>query len=418
MADRLNDRAATPATALAPAPVPSAATNPASAPLPARSHAEAAPREEAVRLLRDAARAERDLARALAREARAHARAKDRPSALSFWRERLAMDAASRAEQRQLQTAAAAASAAREYGPLPIVEELNPPETPRSRRFHRAFYAAVVPILRVVVKLTYGGKVVWDGVAAGLGGVGPSAAIPFAAGPSKPQRSLTDGSPSRLSVASIRRGPAQAPRGIADAASAPSSPEAAKGAHGAIVVINHCCYLDSVMAALALWPSRLRFLALAENGYGHMWGPLVRALGSIFVGRTLAESRQMLERQAEALAAGDCLAIYPEGNLRPYERELQPFQRGAFQIAVAHRAPVVPVTLVQAPGRGLLKRLLFKPGFEVHVGEPIACPEGMSHRKAALYLEGEARRVMEATLAAGPVVKTATQRLAARIFPA
>ncbi len=224
---------------------------------------------------------------------------------------------------------------------FPQVAHLNPEPSEETDRRRRAFYRAVVPILRAVVRLTYGAHVVHDG-------------------------------------------PSKTPA-------------------GSVVVINHVSYLDSVMAAVALWPHRLRFLALASNGYGHVWGPLVRALGTIFVGHTLAETREMMARQEEALAAGDDLAIFPEGDLIPYNPELQPFKRGAFQIAATHHAPVVPVTLVQAPGEGILKSLLAKPGFVVHVGEPIYAPEGMGTHKAALYLQEHAQRAMQAALETDPL---------------
>ncbi len=298
---------------------------------------------------RAAMRAEKDLERALIAELRADERAKAAPGERSS----AALDRAQRklakAEARQLATASAAERFAKAHGLarepngefFPQVADLNPKPSEESERRQRAFYSAVVPILRVVVRLTYGARVVHDG-------------------------------PSRTPA-------------------------------GSVVVINHVSYLDSVMAAVALWPHRLRFLALASNGYGHVWGPIVRALGTIFVGHTLAETREMVARQQEALAAGDDIAIFPEGDLVPYNPGLQPFKRGAFQVAAVQHVPVVPVTLVQAPGEGILKSLFAKPGFVVHVGEPIRAPKGMGTHKAAIYLEEHARRAMEAALDTDPL---------------
>ncbi len=298
---------------------------------------------------RVATRAEKDLSRALVAELRADERAKANPSPRTTKALTRAQTALAKAEARQLATAAAAERFAREHDLalepngefFPQVEDLNPKPSEETERRRRAFYRAIVPILRAVVRLTYGARVVHDG---------PSA-VPA----------------------------------------------------GSVVVVNHVSYLDSVMAAVALWPHRLHFLALASNGYGHVWGPIVRALGTIFVGHTLAETREMTARLGEALAAGDCVAIFPEGDLVPYNPELQPFKRGAFQIAAAEHAPVVPVTLVQAPGEGVVKSLFAKPGFVVHVGEPIRAPEGMGTHKAALYLAERTRRAMQAALEVDPL---------------
>ena len=215
---------------------------------------------------------------------------------------------------------------------------LNPPETPLARRIHRGIYGALMAVARPVVRALYGADVTFE--------------------------------------------------------SAEPIPERA------VVVINHCCYLDSVMSACALWPHRLRFLAAAQNGRDHVWAPIVRALGTIFVGETLGETKQMLRRLAEALDAGDTIAIYPEGNLVPMERELQDFKRGAFRIAATQGASVVPVTLVQVRHRGL-KALVGSPGFEIRVGAPIVAPAGMGRQRAARYLETAARSAMEAELEHG-----------------
>lgn len=212
---------------------------------------------------------------------------------------------------------------------------LNPRETPLARAIHRGLYGALMVIARPLVRALYGANVVLES---------------------------PDPIPER-----------------------------------AVVIINHCCYLDSVMSACALWPHRLRFLSASENGRGHVWAPIVRALGTIFVGETLGETKQMLRRLTEALDAGDSIAIYPEGNLMPMERGLQDFKRGAFRIAATQGAPVVPVTLVQVRHQGL-KALVGSPGFEVRVGEPITAPTGLSRARAAQYLEVAARSAMEAEL--------------------
>lgn len=171
-----------------------------------------------------------------------------------------------------------------------------------------------------------------------------------------------------------------------------------QGLHGAVVVANHCCMLDSALVAETFPHRRLRFLSLAENGRHPVYGPLVRGLGAIFVSDTLAGTRRMLAEVAGALAQGDFLAVFPEGHLRPYEEELQPFQPGAFRMAVDRDVPVVVATLVPRH-RPCLNVLRAKPAFDVVVGPVLHGDPTLKGRAAAQELMGRARTAMEAELA-------------------
>jgi len=66
---------------------------------------------------------------------------------------------------------------------------------------------------------------------------------------------------------------------------------------------------------------------------------------------------QAVREAARLLRAGEALMIFPEGG-RTLDGRLQPFVLGAFRLAVAHGAPVLPVTIAGAweawpPGRAL-----------------------------------------------------------------
>lgn len=164
---------------------------------------------------------------------------------------------------------------------------------------------------------------------------------------------------------------------------------------GSVVVANHCCLLDSCMVACAIAPTEARFLALAENGEARVYGPVVRALGTIFTGETIGEARFMVHRCKQVLKEGNALVVFPEGNLVPYATELQPFRDGAFRIALGNGAPVVPVALVQHR-RACLNRLLRRrPGFDVHVGAPLESPESGSAKQRARSAQERARTAME-----------------------
>ena len=113
---------------------------------------------------------------------------------------------------------------------------------------------------------------------------------------------------------------------------------------GAILVANHCSYLDSLVLVAAL-PGETAFVAKAELAPQLFAGTLLRRIGAIFVER-FDDARGVgdLDAVIEAARAGRRLLVYPEGTLtrRP---GLLDFKLGAFAAAAAARVPVVPVTL-------------------------------------------------------------------------
>ena len=113
---------------------------------------------------------------------------------------------------------------------------------------------------------------------------------------------------------------------------------------GAILVANHCSYLDSLVLVAAL-PGETAFVAKAELAPQLIAGTFLRQIGALFVER-FDDARGLgdMDDVIEAARAGRRLAIYPEGTLtrRP---GLLAFKLGAFAAAVAANVPVVPVTL-------------------------------------------------------------------------
>ena len=113
---------------------------------------------------------------------------------------------------------------------------------------------------------------------------------------------------------------------------------------GAILVANHCSYLDSLVLVAAL-PGETAFVAKAELASQLIAGPFLRRIGALFVERfDDARGRGDMDDVIEAARAGRRLAVYPEGTLtrRP---GLLAFKLGAFAAAATAGVPVVPVTL-------------------------------------------------------------------------
>lgn len=141
----------------------------------------------------------------------------------------------------------------------------------------------------------------------------------------------------------------------------------------AIVAANHLAMVDSLFLALVL---RRRVTFLAKQEYFAGRGPVAalrawffRATGQIPVDRRGGSAAMgALEAARGVLAAGGVWAIHPEGTRSPDGR-LYRGRTGVMRVALATRAPVVPVVLrgtreINPPGRRAWQA--WRPG-RVHV---------------------------------------------------
>jgi len=105
-----------------------------------------------------------------------------------------------------------------------------------------------------------------------------------------------------------------------------------------------------------------------------------------------------VRRAARLLRAREALMIFPEGGRTPDGR-LQPFVLGAFRLAVAHGAPVLPVTIAGAweawpPARALPGR-----GRVTITYHPVEHPtRGVDRREAARELRDRVVRAIASAL--------------------
>mgnify|MGYP000288941389 CR=1 FL=1 len=80
---------------------------------------------------------------------------------------------------------------------------------------------------------------------------------------------------------------------------------------GALVVGNHLSYLDVVVLA-ALRPAR--FVAKREVRDWPVWGPLARAMGTLFLARgNPRDAARVVTAMRQALAGGDAVVVFAEG---------------------------------------------------------------------------------------------------------
>jgi len=149
-----------------------------------------------------------------------------------------------------------------------------------------------------------------------------------------------------------------------------------------IVISNHTSYVDGLLLAIVC--RRLgrsaRMLATAGVFKAPVVGTIARRVGFIPVNRGAANAADALGPAADALAAGELVAIFPEGRLtRDPDRWPEKAKTGAVRLALRTGAPIVPVALEGAyrvVGRrklvsSLLKNVILRPKVATAVGDPI-----------------------------------------------
>ncbi len=112
-----------------------------------------------------------------------------------------------------------------------------------------------------------------------------------------------------------------------------------------VYVANHSSYIDIPLLFKAI-PGWLNIMGKSSLAKVPMWGPIF-GRAYIVVDRDNAMSRGRAIVQARrSLEAGRPVIIFPEGSIskKPGE-QLEEFKDGAFQLAIAARVPLVPITM-------------------------------------------------------------------------
>ena len=162
-----------------------------------------------------------------------------------------------------------------------------------------------------------------------------------------------------------------------------------------VYVSNHASMFD-IPAILASVPDQIRIVYKKELevvpffGWGLKWGHYIgidRGRGS--------KAMQSLEEAIGKIRNGQSLLLYAEGT-RTLDGKLQPFKRGAFNIAVRAGVPVVPLT-VNGSFRIMPKgSIIIHPGnVEIVLGKPILI-DSLSGREAERQLMEQVHAAIEA----------------------
>jgi 1-acyl-sn-glycerol-3-phosphate acyltransferase len=110
-----------------------------------------------------------------------------------------------------------------------------------------------------------------------------------------------------------------------------------------LIVANHVSWLD-ILAVHAACPEA-RFVSKAEVRHWPLVARLVDAARTIYLERERArDALRVVHHAAEALAAGDTVAVFPEGTVND-GHALLPFHGNMLQAAIATGVPVQPVAL-------------------------------------------------------------------------
>ena len=151
----------------------------------------------------------------------------------------------------------------------------------------------------------------------------------------------------------------------------------------AIIVANHRSYFDTVALGMTILRAGRspRFLGKKEVFDAPVVGPVATALGGIRVERG-SGSQEPLKRAAQALEAGECVALMPQGTIPRGEAFFEPVLQGRYgaaRLAAMTGAPVIPVGMwgtekvwPRAERVPRVWNVLRPPTVTVRVGDPVA----------------------------------------------
>jgi 1-acyl-sn-glycerol-3-phosphate acyltransferase len=115
---------------------------------------------------------------------------------------------------------------------------------------------------------------------------------------------------------------------------------------GMVVAANHLSYADWPAMSIFVYEARRYpvFLIKASAFDVKVVGPFLRVLGQLPVRRGEADAALVLKQSERALAAGECVVIYPEGTATRDPAGWPMVARtGVARLALATGVPVIPV---------------------------------------------------------------------------
>lgn len=155
-----------------------------------------------------------------------------------------------------------------------------------------------------------------------------------------------------------------------------------------LLVANHVSWLD-ILAVHAVCPEA-RFVSKADVQRWPLVGRLVEAGATLYIERERKrDALRVVHQVAEALQAGDTVAVFPEGTTGD-GHALLPFHANLLQAAIATGAPVQPLALRYADARHAVSPAAQWLGDTTLLGSlwKIAAADGLVVRVQVLTAEG------------------------------
>jgi 1-acyl-sn-glycerol-3-phosphate acyltransferase len=157
-----------------------------------------------------------------------------------------------------------------------------------------------------------------------------------------------------------------------------------------LIVANHVSWID-IMAIHSVCPEA-RFVSKADVQHWPLMGRLVGAGGTLYIERERPrDAMRVVHQMAEALQAGDTVAVFPEGTTAD-GHTLLPFHANLLQAAIATATPVQPVAIRFSDATDAVSLAAQFIGDTTIAGSLwlLACGEGVVVRLTVLPAQGTA----------------------------
>lgn len=171
---------------------------------------------------------------------------------------------------------------------------------------------------------------------------------------------------------------------------------------GFIAAANHVTNFDPLTMAHYLWDNghAPRILAKDSLFAKPVLGSILHSIGAIPVVRGSSAAVRALDAAAEALEAGECILLFPEGTLTR-DPDLWPMQAktGAARLAFLSGAPIIPIAQWGAhhvlPRYGQVMHPFPRKPVTVVAGPPVDLSDLRSHGEESATVKVATDRVME-----------------------
>ena len=171
---------------------------------------------------------------------------------------------------------------------------------------------------------------------------------------------------------------------------------------GCVLALNHISHLDPLTCAhfVYAWGRIVRFLTKSELFDVPVVGRVVRSARQIPVYRLTSSASLSFAAAVEAVRAGECVVVYPEGTLTR-QPDLWPMtgKSGAARIALAAEVPVIPVAQWGAhrilPPYTKRPRLLPRKTISMTAGPPVSLEDLRARELTPQVLREATDRVMD-----------------------